>query len=117
MSALGDVAFAGAAAAFIALLLAIVFARTVSRPVIELRDVARSIAGGDLSRRPSLSAPGEIGDLASALYTMSEQLGARLKGLEADEALVSAVVESLNGGEVPARTPRCGSLLHRSHST
>ncbi|HEY8311880.1 MAG TPA: HAMP domain-containing protein, partial [Gemmatimonadaceae bacterium] len=105
MSALGDVAFAGAAAAFIALLLAIVFARTVSRPVIELRDVARSIAGGDLSRRPSLSAPGEIGDLASALYTMSEQLGARLKGLEADEALVSAVVESLNEG-VLAVSPR-----------
>ena len=96
--ALGDVAFAGAAAAVIALLLAAVFARTVSRPVIELRDVARAIAGGDLRQRPSLSAPGEIGDLASALHSMSEQLGARLKGLQHDEALVSAVVESLNEG-------------------
>ncbi len=96
--ALGDVAFAGAAAAVIALLLAAVFARTVSRPVIELRDVARAIAGGDLRQRPSLSAPGEIGDLASALHSMSEQLGARLKGLQDDEALVSAVVESLNEG-------------------
>lgn len=97
-SALGDVAFAGGAAAVIALLLAAVFARTVSRPVVELRDVARAIAGGDLSQRPPLSAPGEIGDLASALHSMSEQLGARLKGLQTDEALVSAVVESLNEG-------------------
>ncbi|MEO7104094.1 MAG: ATP-binding protein [Gemmatimonadaceae bacterium] len=96
--ALGDVAFAGAVAATIALLLATLFARSVSRPVVELRDTARAIAGGDLSRRPPISAPGEIGDLAAALYTMSEQLGARLKGLADDESLVSAVVESLNEG-------------------
>jgi signal transduction histidine kinase len=96
--ALGDVAFAGAIAAALALLLAAVFAKTVSRPVVELRDVARAIAGGDLTQRPSISAPGEIGDLASALYSMSEQLGARLRSLQDDEALVSAVVESLNEG-------------------
>lgn len=96
--ALGDVAFAGIAAALVAFLLAIVFARTVSRPVIELRDAARAIADGDLSRRPPISAPGEIGDLAGALYQLSEQLGARLKALQADEALVSAVVESLSEG-------------------
>ncbi|HSU97095.1 MAG TPA: HAMP domain-containing protein, partial [Gemmatimonadaceae bacterium] len=97
-TALGDVAFAGGAAAVVALLLAVVFARTVSRPVIELRDVARAIADGDLFRRPSMSAPGEIGDLARALYSLSEQLGARLKALQSDEALVSAVVESLSEG-------------------
>lgn len=103
--ALGDVAFAGAVAALIALVLAAAFARTVSRPVIELRNVARAIADGDLSSRPSLSAPGEIGDLASALYRLSEQLGARLQALQHDEALVSGVVESLNEG-VLAVSPR-----------
>jgi signal transduction histidine kinase len=96
--ALGDVGFAGGIAAIIALVLAALFARSVSRPVVELRDVARAIADGDLSRHASISAPGEIGDLANALHSMSEQLAARLKGLEDDEALVSAVVESLNEG-------------------
>jgi two-component system, OmpR family, phosphate regulon sensor histidine kinase PhoR len=96
--ALGDVAVAGAAAAVIALLLAALFARTVSRPVVELRDVARAIADGDLSRRPWLSAPGEVGDLAIALRRMSEQLASRLTALKDDEALVSAVVESLSEG-------------------
>ncbi len=105
-SALGDVVFAGAAAAAIALLLAAVFARSVSRPVIELRDVARAIADGDLSRRPSLAAPGEIGDLAAALHSVSEQLGARLKGLQADETLVSAVVESLTEGVLAVSSRR-----------
>ncbi|HEY7897817.1 MAG TPA: ATP-binding protein [Gemmatimonadaceae bacterium] len=96
--ALGDVAFAGAVAATIALLLAALFARSVSRPVIELRDAARAIADGDLSRHPPISAPGEIGDLATALYSMSEQLGARLKGLADEESLLSAVVEALSEG-------------------
>ena len=96
--ALGDVAFAGGIAALVALALAALFARTVSRPVVELRDVARAIADGDLTKRPALSAPGEIGDLASALYRLSEQLGARLKALQDDEEFVSEVVESLNEG-------------------
>ncbi len=96
--ALRDVLVAGAAASLMALLLAALFARSVSRPVVELRDVARAIADGDLARRPAISAPAEIGDLANALYRLAEQLGARLSALEHDEALVSAVVESLNEG-------------------
>ena len=40
------------------------FSRAVSQPIIELRDAAAAIAGGDLERRPAHSAPGEVGDLA-----------------------------------------------------
>jgi len=82
------------------LILAYLFSRAVTRPVIELRDVARAIAAGDLDRRPSLSAPGEVGDLAVALHRMSEQLATRLHALEADDALMSALVESINEGVV-----------------
>jgi signal transduction histidine kinase len=104
--AISDVMIAGLAAAVVAFLLAIVFARTVSRPVIELRDAARAIADGDLSRRPVISAPGEVGDLGSALHSLSEQLGARLKALQDDESLVSAVVESLSEGVLAIDTRR-----------
>ena len=95
-----DVLVAGLIALAGALLLAYIFARSVTRPVVELRDVARDIAAGDLERRPSLSAPGEVGDLAAALHRMSEQLAARLHALEAEDALTSALVESLNEGVV-----------------
>jgi signal transduction histidine kinase len=95
-----DVLAAGLIAFLGVLVLAYLFSRSVTRPVVELRDVARAIAGGDLDRRPALSAPGEIGDLASALHRMSEQLAARLRALEADEALMAAVLESLNEGVV-----------------
>jgi two-component system phosphate regulon sensor histidine kinase PhoR len=96
----GDVFVAGAIALALAALLAIWFSRSVSRPVEELRDVAREIADGDLTRRPTLSAPGEIGDLATALYRLAEQLGARMTALETDRALLAAVVTSLEEGVI-----------------
>jgi two-component system, OmpR family, phosphate regulon sensor histidine kinase PhoR len=90
--AAGLIAFAGA------LVLAFAFSRSVSRPIIELRDVAQAIASGELERRPALSAPGEVGDLAMALHRMTEQLASRLSALEAEDALLNAVIESLDEG-------------------
>ena len=83
-----------------ALVIAYLFSRSVTRPVVELRDVARAIASGELDRRPALSAPGEVGDLANALHRMAEQLGARLEALQQDEELLLAVVEALAQGLV-----------------
>jgi two-component system phosphate regulon sensor histidine kinase PhoR len=95
-----DVLVGAAIAVLVAVLLTLLFARNVSRPIIGLRDVARSLAAGDLARRPQLSAAGEVGDLAVALARMAEQLEARLNALEADDALMTAMVESLNEGIV-----------------
>jgi two-component system phosphate regulon sensor histidine kinase PhoR len=93
-----DVLVSGLVAMLGVLLLVSLFARSVSHPVVELRDVARAIAAGDLAQRPSLNAPGEIGDLATALHRMSEQLSARLQALEANDLLMTAVLESLEEG-------------------
>ncbi len=81
-----------------AIVLVPVAARRFVGPVVSLRDEARAIAAGDLSRRPPLDAPGEIGDLATAIHRMREQLSVRLAALEADEALFDAVSASLNEG-------------------
>ena len=91
-----SVFIAGMIGALVAIALALLFARTVSRPVEELSAVARQIAAGDLSRRPTLAAPGEVGDLADALQRMTEQLASRLAALEQEDVLLSAVIESLN---------------------
>jgi two-component system, OmpR family, phosphate regulon sensor histidine kinase PhoR len=93
-----DVLVSGLVALAGVLAISWLFARSVSQPVVELRDVARAIAGGDLSRRPALSAPGEVGDLATALHRMTEQLANRLDALEADDLLMTAVLESLEEG-------------------
>jgi len=95
-----DVLVSGLLALIGALALASLFARSISQPVVELRDVARAIASGDLHRRPALSAPGEVGDLATALHRMAEQLAHRLDALEADDQLMTAVLESLEEGVI-----------------
>ena len=87
---------AGGIGALAALLLALFFARAVSRPVTELSEIAQAIAAGDLTRRPALVAPGEIGDLAVAVHRMTEQLASRLSALEAEDLLLGAVIDALN---------------------
>jgi two-component system phosphate regulon sensor histidine kinase PhoR len=93
-----DVVVAGALGLIVALALTWIFSRSVSQPVRELRDVARAVAAGDLSARPALLAPGEVGDLAAAVHRMTEQLARRLDALRDEEALLTAVVESANEG-------------------
>ncbi len=95
---LRDVVPVAALVALIAAALVAVAARGFVRPIVALRDETRAIAAGDLSRRPALDAPAEIGDLATSIHRMREQLAVRLAALEADEALFDAVSASLNEG-------------------
>ena len=89
---------AGLISFLLAAALALLFSRSVSKPITELRDVARSIAAGEQRRHPPLSAPGEVGDLADAIYRLEEQLRARLAALVAEQSILSALVETLNEG-------------------
>ena len=109
-----DVLTAGLIALAGALVLGFAFSRSVSRPIIELRDVARAIAAGELDRRPTLAAPGEVGDLALALHSMTEQLASRLSALESEDALLNAVIESLDEGII-AVSPR-GEIVRLNQS-
>ena len=110
----GDLVASGLVALVIALGLAAIFSRQVSRPVAELRDVAGAIAAGDLSRRPALSAPGEVGELATAVHRMGEQLGARMEALQAEDELLGALVEALNEGVVAVDRQRRVIRINRS---
>ena len=91
---------AGLVSFLLAALLALLFSRAVSRPITDLRDVARSLAAGEHRRHPALAAPGEVGDLADAIYRLSEQLEARLSALAAEQSILSALVETLNEGVI-----------------
>jgi signal transduction histidine kinase len=109
-----DVIAAGLLALAGTLIVAFGFSRAVSQPIIELRDVATAIAAGHLERRPALSAPGEVGDLAAALQRMTEQLSSRLSALQAEDALLSAVIDSLDEGIVAVSTR--GSVVRLNES-
>lgn len=91
---------AGLISFLLAAALALLFSRAVSRPITELRDVARSIAAGERKRHPPLAAPGEVGDLADAIYRLAEQLEGRLSALAAEQSILTALVETLNEGVI-----------------
>jgi signal transduction histidine kinase len=95
-----DVMIASIIALLGAIGLATLFSMSISRPIVELRDVTRAIAAGDLTRKPSLSAPGEVGDLAASVSRMTEELGLRLQAMEAEDARLLAIIEALDEGIV-----------------
>ncbi len=107
-----DVFATGIIALFVALALAALFARGVARPIVELRDVTQALAAGDLSRRPALSAPGEVGDLADAVHRMAEQLEARLAALQDDDALMAAMIDLLQEGVAAVNAQRQVIILN-----
>jgi signal transduction histidine kinase len=72
----GDILVAGFAALIGAMIVAALFARRVSRPIVELRDVAQALASRDFTPRRVADAPGEVGDLARSLDDLSTQLEA-----------------------------------------
>lgn len=95
-----DVRLAAIVAVLGAVVLALVFSANIVGPITQLRDVARALAGGDLSRRPALAAPGEVGELANAIHRLAEQLGSRLQALASEETLLAATLESLAEGVI-----------------
>jgi two-component system, OmpR family, phosphate regulon sensor histidine kinase PhoR len=109
-----EVLVAGILVLMVALILAWLFARSVARPIVELRDVARGLADGDLTLRPALSAPGEVGDLSRALHTLAEQLGARLGALQSEDALLLALIESLHEGVLAVDARRMVVRINRA---
>ena len=85
-------------AAVVALSLALGFARSVTRPLVRLRDAAQAIARGE---RPVVDTRGtdELADLARTLRSLEENLAERIGALERERsetaALVAAMVEGV----------------------
>lgn len=109
-----DVLLSGLIALLAALLLSTALSRRVTRPIVQLRDVARAVAAGDLSRRPSFSSSDEVGELGAAVHAMAEQLAGRLKALQGEEALLAASIESLHEGVVAVDAHRQVVRLNQS---
>jgi signal transduction histidine kinase len=91
---------AGFISFLLAAILAVLFSRAVSKPIVDLSNVARSLAAGERKRHPALAAPGEVGDLADAVHRLAEQLETRISALAAEQSVLSALVETLNEGVI-----------------
>lgn len=95
-----DIVIAGVLVLVIAMVSAGALARPLARPLEELSDVARALAAGDLSRRPTLVGAGEVEELDDALRRLAYQLDTRIRALQSEEALLAALEDSLNEGVI-----------------
>jgi methyl-accepting chemotaxis protein len=91
--------FTGLAALFLAGVLAVVVAQTISAPVKQLTQTVQQIASGDLSPRLSLGRRDEIGILASGVNTMTDALETRI----ATERQAQIETERLQQAETEGR--------------
>jgi signal transduction histidine kinase len=81
--AIRDMISAGFLATLCVCLFAGLFANYVSKPVIQLRDMARALSRREFDNHPAIDAPGEVGDLADSLTQLSGQLQ-NLEGVRRD---------------------------------
>ncbi|MGA1794289.1 MAG: two-component system histidine kinase PnpS [bacterium] len=82
----------------------------LSKPIQEMSAIAGEIAQGDFSRKVSLAANDELGDLARAFNRMSEQIRARIDEVTASKSRFEAVLLGMSEG-VMVVDARCTILL------
>jgi len=89
---------AGILAVVLAAFFSFGFSLLVTLPLRRMAEAARSIAAGDFSRRLRVRREDELGDLASALDTLADELKKRLDQLEGERAEMQALIDSMSEG-------------------
>lgn len=86
------------AAGLLAVVVGVVVARRIVRPIEELTSTVEAIEGGDLSRRAEIKNKGETGRLARAFNSMTERLGGVLEKLEQDNKYLELLMKYSTDG-------------------
>ncbi len=88
--------------------------RRVTRPILQMREVAARVARGDFSQKAPTRVAGELGELAAALNNMSTQLEARLRELGEEKAELSGILAGMTEGVLVVGTDGKIRLTNRA---
>ncbi|PXW97991.1 methyl-accepting chemotaxis protein [Sphaerotilus hippei] len=96
--------------------IALLVARRISAPVEQARDLARAVAGGDLSLALQRGSHDEIGDMLAALGDMSQALATLVHDFrQSSLAIASASTEIASGNmDLSARTENQAAELQKT---
>jgi sigma-B regulation protein RsbU (phosphoserine phosphatase) len=75
--------------------IAIFCAKTISRPIVDLTEMTRRIAGGDFTQRIAISARNEIGTLAASFNEMARRLNESIEHLKETTAAKERIEREL----------------------
>jgi two-component system, OmpR family, phosphate regulon sensor histidine kinase PhoR len=92
----------GAIALLVALCIGLFVAGRVTRPVVEMQDVARQMSAGNFDVRASVRSPDEIGTLGRSLNAMAGHLREKIGDLEREQAKATAVLDAMVEGVIAA---------------
>jgi two-component system, OmpR family, phosphate regulon sensor histidine kinase PhoR len=92
----------GAMALLVALCIGLFVAGRVTRPVVEMQDVARQMSAGNFDVRASVRSPDEIGTLGRSLNAMAGHLREKIGDLEREQAKATAVLDAMVEGVIAA---------------
>ena len=90
----------GAIALVVALGIGLFVAGRVTRPVVEMQDVARQMSEGNFEVRASVRSPDEIGTLGRSLNAMAGRLREKIGDLEREQAKATAVLDAMVEGVI-----------------
>jgi two-component system phosphate regulon sensor histidine kinase PhoR len=93
-----NVAIASVTALLLIALASMSIARTLSKPVLEMKNGAERIAGGDLDFRLRIPEIEEIRGLAQALNTMAESLGERIRTITSQKNELDTILSGMSEG-------------------
>ncbi len=113
--------FAAVAAALLALIVGVMLARTLTRPLRALTEATEKMAGGELSQQVAVNSKDEIGELAESFNRMSREVARAnqlRKQMTADIAhdlrtpltVIAGYVESMRDGDLPPTPERLDSI-------
>lgn len=96
----------------VAIVTAIALTGFLARPIVQLIEVAKKVAGGDLEAQAPVTSQGEIGQLAQAFNTMTTQLRQSFNLLEEQiQARTSELIFSMEIGQKAASYQDIDQLL------
>jgi two-component system phosphate regulon sensor histidine kinase PhoR len=90
----------GGIALVVALAIGLFVAARVTRPVVEMQDVASQMILGNFAVRASVRSPDEIGTLGRSLNAMAGRLKEKIGDLEREQAKATAVLDAMVEGVI-----------------
>lgn len=110
---INEIFFKGSALAIVvSAILGILVARTITKPIKEMRRQARTMARGDFSQKVNVYSNDEIGQLAGTFNDMNDRLRLSYATIEEEERKLSSVLEHMSDGVIATDEQGYVSLMN-----